>query len=153
MTCTPDLSVAPAPDPRTATADPERPPHVLTLTARSGHRASVEHPHRWDHAGIACPCQPPSALMPCAVWSPCGCPPSELDGGQLGLCRNSETGEHRYFDGEPGRPTAECFAVQWDDELPGAASDLDLPVGIYLVHPYWDDGLRLRLVDSRVAAR
>lgn len=80
--------------------------------------------------------------MECATWGVlCKCPPDldEADRDGEGPCPTSATGVHRYFDGDPHRPIAECWTRHYSAELQDAAWELDLPPGRYTVHP-WCDG-------------
>lgn len=110
-----------------AAAYPE--PHTLTLTTADGTPYDGEGVDRWDHAELACPYNPPTELMPCATWDPCRCEPVTDMGTGTGPYPRSATGTHRYIEGEPTRPVAECFAVAWESEVVERAFELRLAPG------------------------
>ncbi len=123
-------------------------PHTLIL-ARLYDELDPDEPQCWDTAELTCP-HDPSALMPCAVWTPCRCKPlaheTDWEGEGGGPCAESATGEHHYFEGEPQKPEAACWAVDHADGLKDAAWNLDLLPGRYMVRPWHEWGvLRLDL--------
>lgn len=134
-------------------------PHTLILSTWGGEPYDGEDAHRWDHAEIECPHQPATEIMPCALWQPCGCPDAFTDmvnyerdievGG--GSCPRSATGPHHYLDGEPHRPVASCWVLDWEAEIAERAFELGLMPGTHLVRPWWDgDAVQLELVEPQV---
>lgn len=135
-------------------------PHTLTLSTWDGEPYDGEDAHRWDEATIECPHQPATETMPCAVWEPCGCPVDNADaplydggdGDGSGPCARSVTGTHRYVEGEPNRPVASCFALDWEASIADRAFELGLMPGTHLVRPWWDgDRVQLELVEPQTA--
>lgn len=147
-------------------------PHILILSqSNPDDWDSPDGVNEWDDVEITC-LHEPSELMPCAVWVRCGCEPvvyedfetgwywglelDEIDPlighpGQ-GPCPRAASGEHRYWEGEPCRPDAECWPVRHADvdALRDAATDLALPPGRYEVFPRpdGDGGMELPLSPS-----
>lgn len=139
-------------------------PHVLTLWLDD--EFDPEMPSWWDRAELACPHEP-SELMPCAVWTTCGCEPVAYEAAEsyvldddetdplighpgLGPCPRSATGAHHYWEGEPNRPDAECWPTLHADDLDDAARELNLPPGRYEVSPFsdGDGGMTLTLAEK-----
>lgn len=128
-------------------------PHTLILTTYNGEPYEEEDAEFWDQAEIRCPHDPPSELVPCAVWDRCGCKPKR---GQRvrGRCPKSATGWHWIDDeGEPNRPIASCWPADHAEGLEETARELGLPPGEYKVRPWCDDGgIRLELWNTRKAS-
>ncbi len=120
-------------------------PHILTLTTPDEY--DPDCPNFWDEASLTCPHDPPTPTMECATWGSCGCPSvlAEQDDGRDWPCPKSATGVHRYFDGEPSLPVAECWPSLYTDSIWEEAADLELPPGEYTVHPWWWRCVGLRL--------
>lgn len=115
-------------------------PHALILSTYSGEPYDGEDAKYWDNAELRCPYDPPSELMPCAVWDRCGCKPKPSQVVR-GRCPHSSTGWHWIDDeGEPNRPRAECWPTHHAEGLDDAAFELDLPPGTYLVRTFYEEG-------------
>ena len=133
------------------------PPHILTLVNDDEHDDEV--PLFWTSAELACPHQPPTALMSCAAGERCGCPdPTDAQTDEWGRgddrCPASATGRHSSWEGEWYRPKAECWPVHHADHLDRAAMELRLGTGRHEVWPICEDGDRLGLLlaDPAVSA-
>lgn len=117
-------------------------PHILTLSLRYD-EFDPEMPLHADDGSLTCPYDL-SPLMPCATWEPCGCPvkASEITdedwGTGEGPCKKSATGEHRYVEGEPNLPIAECWARTWEQELVEDAQFRPWGPGRYTVAILWN---------------
>lgn len=134
-------------------------PHILVLTLDD--EFDPDCPKFWTDAELTCPYEP-SELMPCAMWTPCGCEPVayEQDNGYfeglrsdhswidplvghpgLGPCPRSALGYHAYWEGDPCRPSDECWPTKHAeiDDVDEAARDLHLGPGRYAVRPWCDD--------------
>lgn len=152
------------------TTEPAELPHALKLSLTGDY--DPDEPGWWDAAELICPHNPPTELMPCAVFVPCGCTPVSyefdnwyhryvgddeidplIDPGALGPCPQSATGAHHYAEGEPNRPAAECWPKLHVEDLDEAATELGLPPDVYAVWPRnnGDGGLEL-LCDPTEAA-
>jgi hypothetical protein len=140
--------------------DSDNKPHILTLSTWNGDDYDGEDFGCWDDVTIICPHYPAVAIMPCAVWEPCGCAPARI--GELDFydeeitdqdwpCSRSPTGKHHYVEDEPFMPIARCFADEWEGEISDVAFNMGLPAGTYLVRPWWDGwGFRLDLIDPLI---